>query len=203
MQSTGRFRQNLATVTALVLVIAGCSGDVTESEEYLDLQSELETQTSEVQTLQSDLEDSQAKEAELGSELEGLRTQIEDLTAELDDASSRAEAAESDLEDFLNRPWPDAVKELFVVGCTEGPNGGLTDEEESQLCVCMVDELEQTISLDDFIVFSSLAFASEGTGDINPLTGFPSDLDDEVAEMILSAGTTCALSLEQRRVLLA
>ena len=203
MRTRSRTGPKVALSVVLAMLAASCSGDVTESEEYLELQSELDTQAEEIQTIQGELEDSRTRETELNSELEVVRSEIGDLTADLEEASNRAAEAEAELDDYINRPWPDPLKEMFVVGCTDTPNEGLTDEQETELCSCVVDELEQTVTLDDFMVFSTLAFASEGSGAVNPLTGFPSGLDDELAEIIIDAGTRCVLSLENRRILAA
>ena len=203
MRTGYRTWPKVALPVVLVILVASCSGDVTESEEYLALQAEFETQAEEIQTIRAELEDSRTREAELSSELEDIRLEIGDLTEELEEASSRAADAEAELDDYINRPWPDPLKGLFVVGCTDTPNEGLTDEQEFELCSCMVDELEQSMTVDDFMVFSALAFASEGSTDVNPLTGLPSALDDELVEIILDAGARCALSLDNRRSLVA
>ena len=185
----------------MALLVAACSGDVTESEEYLELQAELETQTEAVAEIQNQLEDSNSRESELTAELESMRSELEDLTAEVDEANTRADQAVTDLEDYINRPWPEPLKDEFVVGCSQQPDEGLTAEQQVELCSCLVDELEQQLTLDDFLALSASAFALGDDADVNPITGFPSDISDDLAEAIVNAATTCALSLERNDLL--
>ncbi len=201
-------RRMAAGLLAFALVAAGCGGNVTESEEYLDLQDRFDEVSEEVDGLTTELGDVQSA---LDTALTELETATEDLSSaaadlaaseervselegDLQGAEDRATAAEDALEEELNRPWPDAVKEVFVAGCASEPDPGFTAEEQELFCTCLADELEAEVSFEDFMVFSMGAFLTDEAA-IDPITGFPEGLDEEFVETIGRASVSCAFRL--------
>lgn len=55
----------------------------------------------------------------------------------------------------------------------------------------MLDDVEQEVSLVDFMIFSSAAV--DPNAELSPITGFPVGLDSEFVEAIVEAATSCLL----------
>lgn len=185
----------------LVAALSSCSGEVTDSEEYLALQADLDERAVELDAVRSELSEVQASRHEAQKKLEAAdsaREHSEDrastLEASLRDAQAQAEQAESALEAELNRPWPEEVKDLFVEGCTETPNEGLTDQQERAIRKCSMDALEAEVSLIDFMTFSILTF-SDVDAELNPITGLPAGVDEAFAETLVNAAVGCILEV--------
>lgn len=189
-----------AALIPLFAFLSACSGDVTESDEYQALQAQLDEQAAELETTQAelaatqaDLEETQASLEDATTSVAAAETSLEETETALTDAEARAEEAETALDEELNRPWPEEVKNLFVAGCAEAPEEGLTVEQSVQICQCMLDDVEQEVSLVDFMIFSSAA--ADPNAELSPITGFPVGLDPEFVETIIGSAGGCILEL--------
>lgn len=183
------------------VMIAGCSPSVIDSEEYQGLVSELETTNETVTSLEEDRDSLRQEVSDLSDSVDELTTSLDDAETKLAeseqtvaDESARADAAEEALDQELNRPWPPFVLDQFVEGCTSERDPSLTVAQQQQLCSCMVDEIAGSTSLLDFMIFS-LALVDPSV-ELNPLTGFPTDVAPEFAEDMVDASLSCFLKVE-------
>lgn len=185
----------------LVLILSSCAGAVTESEEYLALQSDrdelktsLDETTSRLETAEELAATTQAELDEVRGSLSNAESALEESNTEIADLEASLSEAEDALDAEINRPWPDALKEVFLAGCTESPAEGLTAEQNQAMCECTLTELQDSVTFVDFMTFSMLAFAATET-ELDPFTGLPQGLDQDFADALISAGTTCVLEL--------
>lgn len=167
---------------------------MTESDEYVALESELADQATELEAVQSELESALSDTADVEALLGTSEDTLEEVQATLTETEVRAAEAEAALAEFLDQPWPDGLKDDFVVGCASEVEEGLTPEQQVAVCQCTVDKLEEEITFIDFMLFSLSAIDPEI--ELNPVTSLPYGLDEEFLGVIVQASTSCFLSLE-------
>ena len=194
-------RHWLSMLAAGALVVVGCSPSVTDSDEYQGLVSELEATNKTVTSLEQDRDSLRQEVADLSDSVDELTTSLEDAQTKLTeseqtvaDESARADAAEAALDHELDRPWPQFVLDQFVEGCVAERDPSLTAGQQQQLCSCMVDEISESTSLLDFMIFS-LALVDPSV-ELNPLTGFPVDVAPEFAADMVDVSLRCFLRIE-------
>lgn len=200
-RSSGVWRRRALMAVPLALVLASCAGAVTESDEYLALQAELDETEGQLESTEarasgaeSELESVKASLAAAESTLESNATELAGLEESLDEAEEARDEAAAALDAEINRPWPDALKDVFLAGCTESPGEDFTAEENRAVCQCIITELEESVTFVDFMTFSMLAFTA-ADADVDPFTGLPPGLDQDFADTLISASTTCVLEL--------
>ena len=185
----------VGVVLALGLTLGACSGDVLESDEYTELSAEAES-------LRTDLAAAEVRAEEAAAEAAGTETSLaeaETALAEVETALAAAEVRAEEVEAAAAasaepQEWPVGVKNIFIEGCAQDAEDGLTDQQLEQLCTCMADELEARVSLTEIIVLS-LGMADPSTP-VSPLTGLPVGLDEDFAEAFLGSATSCILAVE-------
>ena len=178
----------------LVLIVASCAGAVTESDEYIALQGTLDETARLLESAEAESAATQAELEDVRAELAASESALQRRDSDVSDLETALTEAEEALDAELNRPWPDAATDLFVAGCTETPNEGLSDEDERAMCECMFTELEKSVSFLDLMTFSLSTF-SEIEAELDPITGLPEGIDRDFAETLISATTTCILDL--------
>ncbi len=158
MRAETRRLSALLAVTSFVVI--SCSSDVTQSDEYLNLQAELD----DVAAAQAESE-SQTAEAE--SQLEAVQRELGDAEDRADSAESTVEELEAALEEEKRRiePYPQLMADLFVEGCAEGDPG------LEAACFCTIDELQNVITMVEFFEIAEVFAELE----LDPLTGEPVD----------------------------
>jgi hypothetical protein len=185
----------VGVVLALGLTLGACSGDVLESDEYTELSAEAEG-------LRADLAAAEVRAEEAAAETAGTETSLAEAETALAEAETALAAAEVRAEEAEAaaaasaepQGWPVDVKNSFIEGCTQDTEDGFTDQQREQFCTCITDELEATVSLDEFIVLA-LSVADPSTP-VSPLTGLPVGLDDDFAEAFVDSATSCLLAVE-------
>lgn len=179
-------------MTAMLLgasvLFAACSPSVTESDEYLALveerdrvERERDQARTEASETRSDLESTEA-------ELADSEARVTELEQELAAATDALLAAQAENGAPSGEPWPESVKTVFVDSCAEDPDPDISPEQQRDLCVCITEELEQRVSLSDFLAFSVGVFAG------NP-DAPPEGIDEEFITVLTEASVSCALSL--------
>lgn len=190
----------------VALAVAACATDPLETPEYTALARDLEAARSRADgaeelaaTLGSRVESAEADRARLESDLADVRSDLDGVRDQLSDA--RREKAESDraLQAELTKPWPAAVKTMFVEECTADDDPSLSEEQERFLCSCVVDALEPQVTLEEFITFS-VAVAAPDAIEVDPETGIPLGLDPGFVDLLAGVGFSCGLELAQPRV---
>lgn len=179
-----------ACVMALLLV-AGCSSDPTTSDEYAALQAERNDLAGELESAEAERDRLAAEVTSLQGEVDGQQSELERLQSEnesLVDSVADADAQLAALE-ASTAAWPQEMKDLFLEGCVQDPIEGVTVEEVTALCGCVTDEMEKELTLTEFFTLS-LALADPGV-ELDPITGFPKDMPDDLAEAIFQAMSTC------------
>ncbi len=172
---------------AAALVLAACSTNVTESDEYLALADERDQLERERDLARDDYVEAQGDLDSIQAELADSEARVKALDAELAAVTDALLAAQVANESPSGEPWPESVRSVFIEGCAAEPDPDLSPEDMQALCVCVTDELEQRVSLSDFLVFSVAFLGSDGE--------FPADIDEEFLTTVTEAGVSCALSL--------
>ena len=158
--------KGIFSAVALCLLLAACTS-VTESSEYLSLQSDLQTATADLESSEATLDarDTElvvandaltAVEEDLASvqaELAEAEESIDGLEENLAEAQDLLDLASADFEGQGGEPYPEAVRAGFIDGCSED-----ADLEE---CTCLVEFLEQELSLEQFLDVSLAIAAGE------------------------------------------
>jgi hypothetical protein len=178
----------------LLLIVASCAGAVTDSDEYIALQGTLDETAGLLESAEAESAAARAELEDVRAELAASESALQRRISDVADLEAALMEAEDALDAELNRPWPDAATDLFVAGCTETPNEGLSDEDERAMCECVFTELEESVSFLDLMTFSLIAF-SEVDAELDPITGLPEEIDRDFAETLISATTTCILDL--------
>jgi len=198
--------RQISVALVLLVAAASCSSDATESEEYQsldadhealqethrELQTEKQALEEEVQALSETGDELREERQALEEELDAARSSLEEAEASLDEAEALLEEAQG----TGDEPWPDELKALFVEGCSEAPPDeslsaeGVGADQQRAMCECTVEELSGTVSMVDFMTFSMLAY-SEAEAELDPVTGFPSDVDEEFAQALITATAGC------------
>jgi outer membrane murein-binding lipoprotein Lpp len=193
--------RRVAMIVVVAVVIVGCSTNIIESDEYQELAAELEATDANVSDLEGDRDALTQEVADLSGTVDELTSSLDEVESKLSQTeqevaqeASRADAAEAALTNELDRPWPDFVVDQFVEGCTLEPDPTLTAAQQQQLCSCMVDEIAESTSLVDFMMFS-LALVDSNV-DLDPVTGFPTDVAPGFVEEMLAASFSCFLRIE-------
>jgi hypothetical protein len=181
--------RRFATIGILVLTImvfgAACSVDVTSSDEY----QTLETQLLAASAAQEDAEGvaDQARE-----EADKARGETDKAREEADKANGRADKAEAALDEAVLVEWPAAARAEFVTGCVgESLDDTQNAEADFALCSCLVDELASTLSFVEFLLLS--LDAVDSGAELNEF-GLPVDMDPELVAALATAAFDCALS---------
>lgn len=184
-------RRAIVGVLVLAFVGVACGGDVTQSDEYLELAAERDR-------LEQSLDDRLSALQQLGTDLGAAAAEAtsqqqraDELEDALADAQQKADELQAELERAANaQPWPPGLVDGFVEGCVGGATeGGGDPDEAANLCQCVVEELQDTITLNDFVVFS-LATA-DPTVELDSSTGFPISADPVVVGAVTSAAIGC------------
>lgn len=147
--------KTIFSTVALCVLLAACS-PVAESTEYLSLQTELEEAESDVSAAEDALADAENELAALQSELDTSEALASDLGDQLAETEELLAEATSGFTGEGGEPYPEIVRAGFIEGCAE--------DGDLEACECMVDYLEQEISLEQFVELS-LALTTSETGE--------------------------------------
>ena len=188
----GTFTFKMVAAVALSSVFfAACSPEVTDSDEYQELLAERDKVESERDLARSEIEDAESSRDRAQSELADAQARADSLEADLTEAEAALVVAQAVSQTDLGEPWPDGVRTLFVEGCTENPEG-ISPEDMLSLCLCVTEELEKRVALSDFLAFS---VALVSAGDVDPVTGLPTGIDEGFVTLVTEASVTCAITL--------
>lgn len=187
----------LFTVAIVSLLAAGCTNDPTQSDEYSALQSELDQRNATIEEQSVQLESIESNLAALQSDYDGAvqdsADALTEASASLSAAEARAVESERALDEELNAPWPEELTAPFVEGCAEIPEEGLSLDQQVTLCTCMFDQLEESFSLVDFLMFSIAS--ADPDAELNTFTGLPVGMDPRFVEGLLTAATECLFAV--------
>lgn len=200
-RTPGVRRSRAVLVLPLALILSSCAGAVTESDEYLALQAELDDTAGQLESTEArasaaetELESVNASLATAETTMENNATELAGLEESLEEAEEARDEAAAALDAEINRPWPDPLKDVFLAGCTESPGEEFTAEQNRAVCECIITELEESVTFVDFMTFSMLAFTA-ADAEVDSFTGLPRGLDRDFADALITASTTCVLEL--------
>jgi len=168
----------------VVLFAVGCSADPTTSEEYVALEAERNE-------LADQVEAAEAERDQLTGEVEGLQSNAAALESENQTLAESLDETEAELAAREARAavWPQEMKDLFTDGCLSESGYETTAEETAALCGCMLDEFEKRYTLVEFFQLSIALYGSGG--ELNPVTGLPADIPEDLAMAIAEVGAFC------------
>lgn len=169
------------------MVFAACSTNVTESDEYLALSDEKDRVEAQRDDAWAEARDTREELDSAQGSLAESETRVAELERDLAAVTDALLAAQAANEGPSGEPWPESVRSVFIEGCAAEPDPDISPEDMQALCVCVTDELEQRVSLSDFLVFS-VAFLG-GDGEL------PAEVDEEFVTVVTEASVSCALSL--------
>ncbi len=141
---------SLVVLVGVALLAAACSSGVDEERVEAKGQiDELAALEGRVQAVADRLEEVEESRVELETQIAHLEDQLAgllDLVGELTQPREFVGAIQ---------PYPQSFVEDFVEGCVGG------DEADRPACECMVDELQRTLPLEDFLLLSASALQGD------------------------------------------